>query len=323
MDYKVIVLKTDEFTEDLWEQLTDGFNKVFERDRTVAEFKAIDRRNSFGYVYHALAINEDSVLMGHHAKIPYQYEGGLSFVVGVDSFVLKEYRKIDSLLFEMCFALNKALRSEGIVGTLGVPNDNARPFTKAFKEKYIGDLRYYLLPLRVSNILGKSWLKPGDWIWMACVYLWLGIYSLITLLVNHKEKLAKYRMNIDKNFYDFRFAEDRYIKHIDEKQMYCYTNFKEEGGYTVAYLMDFRENGKRTARSLLRAVRNILKQKNVDAIAFIGFLHLCQGLLIKLPAKLVPKRFTLYYSIYDKKAIYEGIDDKKNWDFSLLNYDVR
>lgn len=323
MEYKIEILKTNELTENHWIQFTEGFNIVFERNRSVEEMKSIDKRNSFGFVYHAFAINEDGVIMGHHAKIPYDYVDGINFVVGVDSFVKKEFRKIDSLLFEMCFALNKHLKSEGIVGTLGVPNDNARPFTKAFREKYIGDLNYYLLPLHISRILGKKYLKPIDWIWMLLVYIWLCIYSLITFIFNSKEKVVKYRLNVDENFYNYRFSEKKYIKNIDKTTMYCFTNFEEEGGYTVSYLMDFREDGKRSAKSLLIAIKRILKQKDIDAIAFIGFLHLSQGILIKVPAKFVPKRFTLFYSIFDKKAKYEGIDNKENWDFSLLNYDVR
>ena len=325
MNYNIVILKTEELTEVQWEQFTSGFNTVFNKNRTVDEMKAIDKRNALGYAYHSFAITEDGVIMGHQGKVPTLYDGNLIFLLGVDTYVLKEYRHIETLFLEMYMPFKKyLLKEKGVIGSIGVPNDNSRPFAiKLFKEKYIADLNYYLLPLRISNILQKSWLKPFDWVWMIMVCLWLGLCSLLTLLFNPKEKVVKYRMNIDENFYGFRFAEDKYAKYIDDKNMYCYTNFEEEGGYTVAYLMDFRENGKRSVKSLLLAVKNIIKQEKVDAIAFIGFLHLCQYILIKLPARFVPKRFTLYYSIYDKKMKYEGIGDKKNWDFSLLNYDVR
>lgn len=324
MDYKIVILKTDEITENQWVQFTNGFNEVFGKDRTVEEMKAIDKRNALGYAYHSFAIADDGTIMGHQGKVPTVYDGGLIFLLGVDTYILQEYRHIETLFMEMYMPFKKYLQKEGVTGSIGVPNDNSRPFAiKLFKEKYIADLNYFLLPLRLSNILGKQWLKPIDWFWMICVYIWLGTYSLMTLLVNPKERFAKYRMNVDERFYNFRFKEDKYIKFMDKKYMYCYTNFKEDGGYTVSYLMDFRENGKRSAKSLLMAVKTITKQKDVDAIAFIGFLHLFQGLLIKLPSRLVPKRFTLYYSVYDKKKTYDGINDKKNWDFSLLNYDVR
>lgn len=324
MEYKIVVLKTNELTEEQWVQFTQGFNTVFEKNRTVEEMKAIDKRNALGYAYHSFAIAEDGTIMGHQGKVPTVYEDGLTFLLGVDTYVLKEYRHIETLFMEMYMPFKKYLLKEGVTGSIGVPNDNSRPFAiKLFKEKYIADLNYYLLPLHLSKILGKSWMKPVDWVWMICVNIWFYLYSLLTIIINPKENLVRYRMNINKNFYDFRFLEDKYIKHIDEKYMFCYTNFIEEGEYTVAYLMDFRENGKRTVKSLLKAIREILRQRNVDAIAFIGFLHLCQGMLIKVPKRFVPKRFTLYYSIYDKNIKYEGIDDKENWDFSLLNYDVR
>ena len=324
MEYKIKILKTEELTEEQWVQFTNGFNIVFDKKRTVEEMKAIDKRNALGYAYHSFAIDENGIIMGHQGKVPTLYEGNLVFLLGVDTYILKEYRHIETLFIEMYMPFKKYLQKQGVTGSIGVPNDNSRPFAiKLFKEKYIADLNYYLLPLRISNILGKQFLKPFDWIWQFFVYLWLAFNSLTALLINPKEKMVKYRINIDKDFYSFRFAEEKYIKYVDEKKMYCYTNFREEGGYSVAYLMDFRENGKRSVKSLLMTVRNIIRQRDVDAIAFIGFLHLCQCILIKLPARFVPKRFTLYYSIYDKKMKYEGIDDKKNWDFSLLNFDVR
>lgn len=324
MDYKIVILKTDELTENQWQQFTDGFNLVFEKDRTVEEMKAIDRRNALGYAYHSFAINDEGMIMGHQGKVPTLYDENLIFVLGVDTYVLQEYRYIETLFMELYMPFKKYLMNEGVTGSIGVPNDNSRPFAiKLFKEEYIGDLNYYLLPLHVSKVLGKSWLKPIDWCWMLLVYLWMIIYSAIALVVNSKEKTSKYRMKVDDEFYRFRFSDENYLKYIDEKYKYCYTDFEEEGGYKVAYLMDFREEGKRSAKSLMKAVRNILKQKNVDVIAFIGFLNLSQGMLIKLPTSFVPKRFTLYYSVYDKKLKLEGIGDKKNWDFSLLNFDVR
>lgn len=324
MEYKIEILKSHELTEEQWRQFTQGFNTVFKKERTIEEMKAIDKRNAFGYAYHSFAIAEDGTIMGHQGKVPTLYEGNMIFLLGVDTYILQEYRNIETLFMEMYMPFKKFLLKEGATGSIGVPNDNSRPFAiKLFKEKYIADLDYYLLPLRASNIIGKTWLKPIDWIWMGVVCIWIYIYMLITLIVNPKERLAKYRMNIDKKFYGFRFAEEKYVKYIDERYMYCYTNYKEEGGYTIAYLMDFREKGKRSVKSMLKAIKDIVKLKDIDAIAFIGFLHLRQSLLLKLPAKFVPKRFTLYYSIYDKKMEYEGIGSKKNWDFSLLNYDVR
>lgn len=323
MEYSIIILKTAEISEDQWQQLTDGYNSCFDTSRTVDEMKSVDNWSPCGFAYHSIAVTDDGKIMGHQAEIPFVYEGGLKFVLGVDTYVRKEYRKNELLYYEICMPLKKYLQKENVVGTIGVPNDNSRPFAiRVFKDTYVDDLNYYLLPVRVSKLLKKKWLFVLDYLWYVFLGVWLLFHWLLALVFNKKERMAKYRIAVDDDFYSHRFADKKYIKFADDRFRYCYTIYNEED-FNVAYIMDFREKGYRSVRSLIKTVSDIIHKKGVDCIAFIGFLHLKQFVLLRLPRKFVPKRFTFFYTVYDKNKQFDGIDDSKNWDFSLMNYDVR
>ena len=63
----------------------------------------------------------------------------------------------------------------------------------------------------------------------------------------------------------------------------------------------------------------------VDMILFVGFLHMKQCALFKCPKRFVPKRLPLTYYVLNKadREQYSDMKDSKNWDFSLINFDVR
>ena len=50
-----------------------------------------------------------------------------------------------------------------------------------------------------------------------------------------------------------------------------------------------------------------------------------QHILFKVPQKFVPKPLPLTYYVLDKKnkAKYSDMSNLENWDFSLMNFDVR
>ena len=99
----------------------------------------------------------------------------------------------------------------------------------------------------------------------------------------------------------------------------------DEEGVKTAYIMDFRQQGKRTHRALISLVTHILRKEKADAILFIGDLQLKQFILFKVPAKKVPQRFplTIDYLGEDNKGIKNIVLLPNNWDFSLINFDVR
>ena len=89
--------------------------------------------------------------------------------------------------------------------------------------------------------------------------------------------------------------------------------------------MDFREKGVRTSKSLSFCLREILNKDRADAILFVGILGLRQFSLFKTPHKFVPKPLPLTFHVIDKtnKDFMESMKQKYNWDFSLMNFDVR
>ena len=88
--------------------------------------------------------------------------------------------------------------------------------------------------------------------------------------------------------------------------------------------MDCRDNGVKTFKSLVRACRYIKKNEAVDAVLYVGFMHMKQSLLIRLPRKMVPKRLPLvYYIMDDRNCKGKDIEDPENWSFSLMSFDVR
>lgn len=98
-----------------------------------------------------------------------------------------------------------------------------------------------------------------------------------------------------------------------------------ERGRNVAYIMDFRENGQKTLRALNFVVRQILlEEKGLPAILYVGTINVPQPLLIKVPVKIQPQKLPLTINVINGDKGLEGDAlNMKNWDFSLLNFDVR
>ena len=71
--------------------------------------------------------------------------------------------------------------------------------------------------------------------------------------------------------------------------------------------------------SLIFSIENI-KNNNADIIIFVGKIDLNQLLLIKIPGFLEPKKLNV---IIDNFENHKELLINDNWDFGLLNYDVR
>ena len=76
---------------------------------------------------------------------------------------------------------------------------------------------------------------------------------------------------------------------------------------------------------MIKASNYIIKNTDADLILYVGYLKLFQTLFIKLPKKFEPKKLPLTCDILDDKDIdtYSDMLEIKNWNFGLLNYDVR
>lgn len=323
---EVKVVKTFEIVDSLWEQITNGFNESFGLNVPVEAMKfAFCVRNKLGYGYHAIALADDGELMGYNVFSPVFYKGGLKAVVSGSTYVRPKYRSNEMLFMNMVQALRKAVIEDGYKVEIGVPNHNSERFAlKVLKFKPVAELDYYILPLNLSRNLSKSSLTLLDGIVKVGARLHIWLNAMHSFLFNTKEKTVKYELEYDENYGNYRFGGGNYSSY-DNGKYKAYWLIYDENGAKAAYLMDFRENGKRTYKALYQAVKAIVKEDEVDAVLFVGFLRLKQILLFKVPKKFVPKRLPLTYYVLNKedKDSYSDMQDENNWNFSLMNFDVR
>lgn len=323
---KIKVFKTHEIDDTLWAQIVDGFNESFASHTTVESLKSsFCVRNQFGYAYHAVALNEDGDLMGYNVLTPTLYKRDIKVVVSGSTYVRKKYRKNEMLFMDMINALHKVVIAEGFQVKVGVPNNNSRKFAiKVLKSKYLMDLDYYVMPIHVSKMLKKNAFRSFDWFVQLIMIFNIGMSRIISLIYNGKEVECKYQMETNDSFWKSRFPSPVYAT-IRSKVFHAYYRVFEEDGCKTAYLMDFREGDKRTYKALLYAVREIRKNNDVDAIMFVGTLRMLQNILIKVPYRFIPKHLPVTFKILDKslKDRFKDMDNKDNWNFSLMNFDAR
>ena len=323
---EIKVYKTYEISAALWERIAEGFRRSFNMEMPVEQLKnSFCIRNKFGYGYHVVALADNGEVAGYSVDSPSYYKDDIKMVVCGSSFVCPEYRRTNEFLFwDMMQVLSKEVAKEGFQVSLGVPNQNAIEFsTKIFKAKHIGDLNYYLLPLRVSKCIGKPALRFLDPLSVVFAYCHVWLHSGLSALFDCKEKKVKYELLTDEEDLQARFKGP--YKHVVKKDMSAYYRVCDEDGKKVVYLMDFRERGERAARSLGFALRRIIRSEHPDAVLFVGFLRMTQAFLLKVPKKFEPKRLPLTYVVISKadRERLADLADIGNWNFSLMNFDVR
>lgn len=322
------VYKTFEIDDSLWQQIADGFNESFEgHSATIDTLKnGFSIRNQWGYAYHAVAFDDiTGKVMGFNTYTPNLYKNHIKVFIAGSTFVKEKYRKDIFIFYDMISALKERGIEDGFQVGLGVPNHNSLDYSiKFLGATLVGFLDYYMLPRNVSKCLHKSWLYPINWLTSCLSDLYVDLQLLLSRIWNNVENESKYSLVVDEAYLKARFADSCYIKFEDES-VSAYFRVFDESGAKVVYLMDFRENGLRTKRALAKTVRFIRKKENPDAIFFVGLLRLRQHVLLKLPKKLIPKPLPLTFGVFKKsdKKRFEDMKDISNWNFSLMNFDVR
>lgn len=320
------ILRTSEISNAEWEAIAEGFNESFDSNVSgVGLRQSFCVRNRTGNGYHAIALSDEGELMGYNVFSPVFYNSNLKTVVSGSTFVRPKFRTHEMLFMNMVQALRKAVIKDGYEVEIGVPNHNSEKFAlKILKFKPVAELNYYILPFNLSNSLHKPRLHFVDGIVRLLSNLHIYIQIGLSTLFNIKENEVKYHLDLDDNYWDYRFGGGKYRMYREGNYRAYWLPFNESGIKAV-YLMDFREGKKRTYRSMVKALKTISKSEDVDMILFVGFLHLKQFALLKCPKRLVPKRLPLTYYVLNKKdnEKFADMKDVKNWDFSLMNFDVR
>ena len=321
------ILKTFEIEDPLWERIVQGFNESFDRNVTVEAFKSgFCVSNQWGYAFHAIAFDDDTNdIMAFNTYTPTFYKDGVKMMVSGSTYVKPAYRKDIFLFYDLLSALRTKAKEEGFVAEIGIPNHNSRDYAKKLlKTRYVADLDYYILPRNFSIAIGKPSLQFLDGILRLFFNIHLLFQRALSSVFNSKEKNAKYSLITDEEFYRARFKSPSYSKYESGDYLGYYKMVDEEVKQ-VAYVFDFKCNGVRTRKALTKLVHHIYKNENPDAVLFVGFLRLRQFTLLKVPQKLIPKPLPLTYYILDKsrKEEFKDMDDKCNWSFGLMNFDVR
>ena len=323
MDIKICT--TAEWSENNWLTYCDSFNTVFEKKYDLSYFKQKYTETIDAKSYHALLLNENMEVVGGCSAIPYLYikeDKKIRIGQAVDVFILEEFRTDPLMLRRMYMQLKKLLIAHDISVVMAVPNATAYPYWKNIvKWNDVGDLTYWMLPIRIGNIINK-------WHFLNCLslafsYISLVFNALIMSLCNNKEKESLYELIVDDAFLKYRYPSDYYEVIIGSIRFY-YRVYYEDGVQT-AYLLDVMQNGKMSYKGLFKGVSYIIRKTKSDLILYIGPLRLFQTLLIKVPKKFKPKRLPLTCDILNKEDfdIYKDMLVLKNWNFGLKNYDVR
>lgn len=320
---EIKICTTKEWTEQEWDSYTISFNKVFERGYTKEYFKHKYLSSSDGCSYHALLLNDAGEVVGCCSVIPYHYRNSsvkFKNSLAVDVFIVESYRTDPLMLRRMYKKLTGLLAEKSIVAVMAVPNATAYPYWKSVvKWKDVGSLRYWAIPVRAGNIIHKfSFVSLFS---RAYCSLILGISSILCLF-GGRQKAYKYSIIESELFLRERFGS-AYCCDEEKGIRNCYRIVNEDGVRT-AYLIYSRENGVLSFRSLYKGVSHILKHHNVDLILYIGPLSFFQTLFFKIPRKFEPKLLPLTCDLlFPQDNSYNDIFDFSNWDFGLLNYDVR
>lgn len=321
------VYKTFEIDDNLWEQIVNGFNESFDTNVEVDDIKnGFCCKTQLGYGYHAVAFSDvDGELMGFNTYTPSLYNEGIKILVSGGVYVRKKYRKDIFISFDMMLALKQRGIEDGFQIGLGVPNHNAIDYAIKFMgATLVGYLDYYILPRNISKITHKKWLKPFDKISAIGSCFYLSSLLIISKISNSSEKKVKYSLIVDDDFYKSRFADSCYFEYRSGEYRAFY-RVCDEDGIRAVYIMDFREKGVRTKRALAKATKYIMNKEKPDAVLYIGKLWLRQHILLKVPQKYVPKPLPLTYGAFrnSDQEKYKDMSDINNWDFSLMNFDVR
>ena len=327
MKSNIKVLRTYEIDDLTWIQICRGYEECFDTSHTPDQLKKFFSNSISGYTLHALKFNEDGVLLGHNYFQPRPYKlNGKNVICALSggTFVLPEFRK-DVLIFKDLFnALCEESYKLGWIAQIGVPNENSFKYcVRIIKDKYIGDLNYYILPVHIGKILKRK-NNLLDSISYGYSVITSKLNLCLSTIVNFKEKKVPLHIDESDQYLSIRLANPDY-RHIRKGNMRATYRMYDEDGINTAYILQFGENGKRSARSLAKTVNAIMKNEKPDAILYVGSMNLKQTILTKVPKKFVPHRLTVTVSLFDKenKELEQTLSSLSNFDYGLLNFDVR
>jgi hypothetical protein len=312
---KIEVKKTTELSEDDKSDICSLFKAVFNIVKTHEDFLHQFERNEFGFSYFGL-IYENDRLIGSYAVIPFEYiynDERVIFAQSVDTMIDKKYRGNPFLLKRLSSKVYKRLKKDSIPFVFGFPNDNIYLVRKKIlKWKDIYNLDIYLLPIKFDNIKGT--LRPMNFILKAITRT---VNTFLNDEVDLVENFKIYKSN-SLLFNEYRFTNE-YEKYHLSKDVFFYYKIQEFNNINTAFIVDVFPL---TRHNLDLTVKKIIKlKKNIDLIAYFGFLPFNPVNLLRVPERHKPKNTFMSGLILDSDKVKEDIFNVKKWRVNLSNFD--
>lgn len=322
---KISVLNSKSISCELWKSYVEGFNSVFEKDFSIDFLQNKYANTCDNISWHSLYIDEEkNIVAGSCSAQPACFifnNKEIKVAILVDVFIRQDYREDPFALSKIYKALRKILISEGISIVLAVPNKTAYSYWKNIvRLKDVGDLDFWILPLKIGSILKKNKILNifSNFFCKSAILT----SKLIASISDKVKPTYKYSPIIDADFLSKRLPSNIY-KHIEVKGYEYFYKIENEDGVKAAYLFYSTKNKVFAHSALSFAVGEISKIEKPDIVFYIGKIGFMQTSLFKVPKKFEPKRLPLVFDVICDSENFSDVDDINNWDFGLINYDVR
>lgn len=313
-----ICKKTNELSSEELEQLSNLFEQVFHKKRSVSFLLNQYIYNVLGYSYHSLMI-DNGIIVGLNTYVPSYYyieNKKLLFANSTDSMVLKPYRDFFNFN-DMVNTAYSYLKAEGVSFVYGFPNDNSFPvLCKSKLMKNIGLMNIYCLPYRIGGI--KQTTKGLNLLSILLSKLYLNINRVLASSKNHDFHIRKDNQTF--NLTRYKRADGNY-KQIKYEDTLCTYKIMVYENIRTAFIIDVYP---KSASNFVKSIKYIIKNhsQEFDLILYPGYLPFKHLGLIKIPRRFEPKKFHFTGHILDKSSISDSVWSINNWDINLSNYDL-
>jgi hypothetical protein len=310
--------KTTGLSDGELRQITELFEAIFGKERSVEFILRQYRNNVLGYSWHSMIVDKGKIV-GLNSYIPafFEYKGERwLFAASVDSMVSKPYRDFFNYQ-DMVVSAYEYMRKENVAFVYGYPNDNAYPVVSRSKlMKEIGQMRIWCLPYRIGGLKpGLRFLNPFSRLF-SCLSVWLG--GCFASLKEHRFLINKDLNTFNKTRY--LRADGGYERIGDDREGFVYKVMPYEGIRT-AFLIDVFP---KSPAMFHRAVRHILKyeEQRFDLMLYVGWLPFGNTGLLKVPIRFEPKKFHFTGKALNPELNTDELFHIENWDTNLSNYDL-
>jgi len=322
--YSINAYKTGEIKAEVFSQMTALFNAIFDKTYTEFYFRKKYTKSALGYSFHAIVSYYDKVV-GSFTIIPRVYQcKGKEEIMGLacDAFIHEDYRKDELLLKKMFDSLQQMLEVDNIFFLISIPNPIAYPYWKYMvKWKDIGDLGYYILPIRAGVVLKNKFSK------VISVFNHLFVVTAAWMIAPFQRRdtssnmhtAMPYALKRDTTLLEQRFDEN-YVA-ISKGPVRFYVRFYNEQDSRVAYIMDVLPMNRHNLDYAVAYITRHFSHKT-DVIMYIGSLNFTPRLLYRLPKNKEPRRQP-FIGKYVRTSADKEIFEYSNWSVGLADFDNR